>query len=609
MPEEWFRLRSGLSRASRHLGLGTNEAPEEAALSPREVGAILFRALFAGQVGDLFSRSLGRVRGGGLRIVLRFQLDEKDPRLALLHSLPWELLYEPGARDFLGLSRLTPIVRFLEVPRPVPPLPLPTPLRILVAPAAPDGLASLHLDSERQEIRDAWKGSPGVDVEVFDLTGAAALRKVLLGSKFHVLHFMGHGEVDPANGRGVLFFAGPDGARVPVDGETLATSLKDREEIRLVFLNACESGRTPEGIEVDPFAGVATALVLGGLPAVLAMQLPILDDAAILFSRTVYDRLAAGDPVDAAVTEGRLALHSVRSGTVEWAIPVLFTRIADGRIFDPRAEIVPSRTEDDRPAPPPPSVDRRRLAKAAGLIAALGLALLALWNGERLFSFVAGGGVPHIDKVRVGDLLIARYEVSNAEYLQFIKDRPEWRKDRSTKAKHDGEYLKHWLLPNEYPQELGDHPVTYVSWFAADAFCQWAGGSLPTKDQWQMAAHTDESEYPWGQPDPDGPPPINFCDAPCEKPHRGVIDLPLYRDGYPETAPVSAFPDGATREGVLNLSGNVWEWTLTVSGEKGVTLGGSFLARFEECSTDVETWDTTTTCARDGGFRCIWIED
>jgi hypothetical protein len=607
MPEEWFRLRSGLSRASRHLG--TDEAPGESALTPREIGARLYRALFAGQVGDLFSRSLGLVRGGGLRIVLRFQLDEQDPRLAQLHSLPWELLYEPGARDFLGLNRLTPIVRFLEVPRPAPPLPLPSPLRILVAPAAPDGLASLHLDSERQEIRDAWTGSPGVDVEVFDLTGAAALRKVLLGSTFHVLHFMGHGEADPANGRGVLFFAGPDGARVPVDGETLATSLKDREEIRLVFLNACESGRTPEGTEVDPFAGVATALVLGGLPAVLAMQLPILDDAAILFSRTVYDRLAAGDPIDAAVTEGRLALHSARSHTIEWAIPVLFTRIADGRIFDPRAETAPPRMVEDPPAPPPPSGHRRRLAKAAGLIAALGLVLLALWNGERLFSFVAGGGVPHIDKARVGDFLIARYEVSNAEYLRFIKDRPEWSKDRIARAMHDGEYLKHWLVPDEYPQELGDHPVTYVSWFAADAFCQWAGGSLPTQEQWQKAAHTAEAPYPWGKFAQDGPPRLNSCDGNCDRPHRGAIALPAFQDGYPETAPVNAFPDGATREGALNLSGNVWEWTLTVSGAKGVTLGGSFAARIEECSTDVETWDTTTTCARDGGFRCIWIED
>lgn len=607
MPTEWLGLRSGLSRAYRHLG--ADEAPGETALSPREIGARLFSALFSGQVGDLFSRSRGLAGGRGLRIVLRFQLDEKDPRLTLLHSLPWELLYEPGARDFLGLSRRTPIVRFLEVPRPAPPLPLPSPLRILVAPAAPDGHTLLHLDTERREILDAWEVSPGVDVVVRDLTGPGALRKILLKETFHALHFMGHGEVDPVSGTGVLFFAGPDGARIAVTGEALTTVLKDFEDLRLVFLNSCESGRTPEGSEVDPFAGVATALVLGGLPAVLAMQLPILDDAAILFSRTVYDRLAAGDPIDAAVTEGRQALHSFRPDTVEWAIPVLFTRSADGRIFDPSAETVQLPQKTEPTAPPPPPVHRHRFARAAALIAALALILLSLWKLEGMVSLGTGSGATDFDKVKVGDFFIARHEASNEQYLRFIKAHPEWSRDRADPAKRDPDYLKHWLSPTEYPQELGDHPVTHVSWYAAEAFCKWSGGSLPTQEQWQAAAHTAEAPYPWGIPDPHGPPPVNHCDKSCKKAHRGMINLPVYPDGFPQTSPVNAFPGGATREGVLNLSGNVWEWTLTVSGDKGVTLGGSYLATFEECTTDIESWELKTNGTPDGGFRCIWDED
>lgn len=603
LPEEWLGLRAGLSRASRHLG--ADEAPGEILLTPREIGARLYHALFAGQVGDLYSRSLG-LAGGRLRLVLRFQLDEKDPRLSLLHSLPWELVYEPDARDFLGLSRLTPIVRFLDVPRPAPPLPLPSPLRILVAPAAPDGHAPLHLDTERQEILDAWEVSPGVDVVVRDLAGSGALRNVLLKETFHVLHFMGHGEVDPVTGTGVLFFAGPDGARVKVSGETLATVLKDLGNLRLVFLNACESGRTPEGAEVDPFAGVATALVLGGLPAVIGMQLPILDDAAILFSRTVYDRLAAGDPLDAAITEGRQALHSTRPETVEWAIPVLFTRVADGRIFAPRAETAPLPQRVEPAAPPSPPAHRRRFAWAAVLLAAFALILLGFWKGKGLLPFGAASGVPSFEKVRVGDILIARYEVSNQEYLQFVRAHPEWSRDRIDRAKRDDEYLKHWLSPTEYPSELDDHPVTYVSWYAAEAFCKWAGGSLPTQEQWQVAAHSAQTPYPWGEFDPAGPPRANSCDGLCDRTHRGVIALPAFQDDYPETAPVSALPEGATPEGVLNMSGNVWEWTLTVSGEKGVTLGGSFAATIQECSTDLEVWELRNTCMRDGGFRCVW---
>ncbi|HSN89242.1 MAG TPA: formylglycine-generating enzyme family protein [Thermoanaerobaculia bacterium] len=305
------------------------------------------------------------------------------------------------------------------------------------------------------------------------------------------------------------------------------------------------------------------------------------------------------------MTEGRQALHSFRPETVEWAIPVLFTRVADGRIFVPGAEAVPAPEEASRPASPT-LFTRRRLAWAAVALLALLLIFLAPRIGERLAAFEAGAELPQIERVRVDNLEVARYETSNAEYLQFVKEDPEWRKDRIRGTLHDGDYLKLWISPTEYPPGLGDHPVTHVSWFAAEAFCEWAGGSLPTQEQWQKVAHTAEGEYPWGTPDPDGEPPVNFCDGSCDKPYRGAIDLPLYKDGYPETAPVSAFPAGATREGVLNLSGNVWEWTLTVSGDEGVTLGGSFASTFDECSTDVGLWELKTTCARDGGFRCVW---
>jgi hypothetical protein len=63
------------------------------------------------------------------------------------------------------------------------------------------------------------------------------------------------------------------------------------------------------------------------------MQLPVSDQATISFSRAFYQRLAAGDPVDAAVTEGRQAMHSAYPAGFEWATPVLFMRTPNGEIF------------------------------------------------------------------------------------------------------------------------------------------------------------------------------------------------------------------------------------------------------------------------------------
>lgn len=589
---ELLRVRAGLRRSGRHLAV-QDLAPEPADQTPRQLGEALFRALFAGQVSELFARSLGIVGDRGLRLRLRFRLDPDDPRLPLLHSLPWEILYQPDTRDFLGLSRRTPIVRSLEIPRPAPPHPLPSPLRVLVVPGTRFGLDPLDLEKEREQIQRAWERLPGTEVICLEPAGAEAIRQALLGTSFHILHFMGHGELDPETGKGVLFLEGPDGTSSPLTGESLAILIKDFRSLRLVFLNACETGRTPDGAGQDPWAGVATALVLGGLPAVIAMQLPVADEMAIAFSRTVYQRLAAGDPVDSAVSEGRQTLYAASPETADWAIPVLFTRIPDSRIF--------TRGTWRRPR-----LSLRRVGQSAAAILIAALAILAVRYRERILLVQAVPGHPTLQTVKVGRFRIARFEVTNRDYLQFVQAKPEWQKGRADPRLQDGDYLEDWLSPIRYPPGLDNHPVTSVSWFAAQAFCRWAGGDLPTQEQWQEAAHSAEYRFPWGPEPPESVPVLNFCDAECEMQHRDATFRPNFRDGYPRTAPVDAFPEGQTREGVYNLSGNVWEWCLNSSQAERVTMGGSFYSTYEECSSTGRSWQEATLCAIDGGFRCAW---
>ena len=114
-----------------------------------------------------------------------------------------------------------------------------------------------------------------------------------------------------------------------MEAEALGLLLQNHSSLRLIYLNACE-GAT--GGLSNVFAGVAQTLVHHGIPAALAMQAEISDDAAIAMARTFYTALAAGLPVDAALTQARVALAS--GGSDEWVLPVLFSRSPDNRLFD-----------------------------------------------------------------------------------------------------------------------------------------------------------------------------------------------------------------------------------------------------------------------------------
>jgi len=334
--------------------------------SPEALGERLFAALFQGEVLSLYERSFARLEedaDAGLRLELMF--DPHDPDLAAVQTLPWELMRKPGNPNFLALSLRRPIVRYLAVSQTVKAAPRPNPLRILAVAAKPHHnlLSSLNLAHELCNLRETAGPSSGIEVVTPERPTLAALRKALLDHKCHVLHFMGHGGSLPNQTERVLFLETETGDAEPVRGEDLVNKLADCPTLRLVVLNACESAALPESFSADegfkPFASIANTLVQGGLPAVVAMQFPISDQAAITFSRAFYQRLAAGEPVDAAVAEGRQAMHSANPSGFEWATPVLFLRTTTGELF-PEKDIQP---------------DRSRLPRLLLVVAILALAL------------------------------------------------------------------------------------------------------------------------------------------------------------------------------------------------------------------------------------------
>ncbi len=124
----------------------------------------------------------------------------------------------------------------------------------------------------------------------------------------------------------------------------------NRSGIRLIVLDSCESGR----LAIDPFRSIAPALMRAQVPAVVAMQFPVQQDAARFFAVEFYRALVEGFPIDACLTEGRKAvLFNTGIDNANWGIPVAYTRAADGKLFDLPAipvEIAPNR--DNSPPSP-----------------------------------------------------------------------------------------------------------------------------------------------------------------------------------------------------------------------------------------------------------------
>lgn len=369
------------SNEDRHLPPAGESPDGFEPLSPEVLGGALFSALFRGDTANRFYSVLGSVEPSetdGLRV--RFVFDPADADLTELAVVPWELLYRAETRDFLARNPFTPVVRSLDVPRPVRPLRVGprSPLRVLLAEAAPWGVPPLFTPLEAVRVRHALEQIPGLELTHLERASFDTTQRRLHRGGFHVLHFMGHGDFDGETGEAVLCFEGPGRALERVPAAQLADHLKRSRSVRLVVLNACLTGALPRERGQDPFTAAAAALTMAGVPAVVAMQFSISDRAAIAFAAGFYDALAHGDPLEAAVAEGRLAIcregacaaaepaGGRREETLEWATSVLYLRGEDGRIVEPApeeagagesgaAEEAPAAAEagGDRPGEPP----------------------------------------------------------------------------------------------------------------------------------------------------------------------------------------------------------------------------------------------------------------
>jgi formylglycine-generating enzyme required for sulfatase activity len=161
----------------------------------------------------------------------------------------------------------------------------------------------------------------------------------------------------------------------------------------------------------------------------------------------------------------------------------------------------------------------------------------------------------HEHRMEIKPYYIDKYPVTNAEYKKFL-DATHYR------PKDDLNFLKDWSN-GSYPQGWDKKPVTWVSLEDARAYAQWAGKRLPHEWEWQFAAQgTDGRTYPWG----------DTWDAKA---------VPSPDQGRTMRGPddVDAHPAGASPFGVIDLVGNVWQWTDEYIDEHtaaGILRGGSY---------------------------------
>ena len=215
-------------------------------------------------------------------------------------------------------------------------------------------------------------------------------------------------------------------------------------------------------------------------------------------------------------------------------------------------------------------------------------------------------------RVTLGDFLIDATETTKEAFAAFLAARPEWRKAQLPPALHNGHYLEDWDN-DRYRSGESSLPVVFVTWHAAQAFCQWAGGRLPTEAEWEFAARARRDfEFPWGD----------------ERPSPALANYGASGNSRPVA--VGSYPPNAL--GLYDMAGNVWEllldaWQepypgrsetspiaggnvtaqqlLSVSGRRALR-GGSFGGAVVNLRTRWRDSHVVTNAVPFVGFRCAY---
>lgn len=385
-----------------------------------ELGAVLYKSLFKGEVRAAYHAALAAAAPKGQMLRIKLEIEPEQVEAA---GVPWEF-----AADDAGFPLATDhsFCRFLPRNAPLPALPVPADqtLTLLLASALPKELAAeypLDIDAELNGIRQAL--APLTDqgrltiVEAPHLTGLK-LSRAIRDHKPHLLHFIGHGMLEGDSG--ALVLEKDDGTQQNLSGRQLAIALRN-SSVRLVVLNACKTG----AVVTKLLRGIAPALMNANVPAVVAMQSSVRDDAGRAFAEEFYRELAAGSPIDGCVAEGRKAVIACGLGNLDWGLATLYMRAPDGMLFDGLNGVAAPNANADQPSQRRETAPAADTPPAAAQSASTGGVVNAIGSNNNIsgstisITTATGGQAPAAPQKRP----LTKAELENRLFLEQILDK------------------------------------------------------------------------------------------------------------------------------------------------------------------------------------------
>lgn len=214
-----------------------------------------------------------------------------------------------------------------------------------------------------------------------------SLHGYLATGRYDVLHFIGHAHYEEGTGARLLF-EDDSGRPYPLD-ERSAREIFCRRGLRLVFLNACQTGAASPA---DFNRGLAQSLVAHGLPALVANQYSVLDRSATTFAQHFYWGLARGFSLGEAAREARIGVnYSLGGEAIDWAVPVVYAHDPDQRLRQADAAALSPRLSTSRVVGrrSKPDAIRVGLWDVDGAVSGLAPTLAQLNAAQQVFEFAA----------------------------------------------------------------------------------------------------------------------------------------------------------------------------------------------------------------------------
>jgi len=335
------------------------------------IGEFLYRVIARGKVKKEWDdiRAAARAGSDPTRTILDIA---QSAKLATLHALPWESMYDPDTAEYLFLTAPHPMVRGNTKHRDRDD---DWPLRVVVVlgaePEQPDAGGAIGANAELRALEKLFAASPfDVEYELLEYPNPDDIIGACQNICPHVFHFIGHGEGGAGAASHKLLIYRPDEDTFePWTLQDIKLALKGHAP-RVVFLNACRTADAERGnVQHPSISSLADAFLSMGSLAVIGMQGDVPGDLAAQFSREFYEQVIDQQPLDTAILNARLKISRGRPDVArrrEWSLPVAQSAFVPGaalprRPFNP---IVSAEKFVDR------VVQRRKVHEAARVRAA-----------------------------------------------------------------------------------------------------------------------------------------------------------------------------------------------------------------------------------------------